>query len=742
MRVKKMTLAFSDSIVETTADFEHSVAQISDSSIRDARGVVLRVHATLWRRIVQGNCDSGTLTEHLEAVARRAPGLDVYLLPDGHSLAEHWLANGSVQVPLQVFDGQTLSIVQRHVSGDVLDAIRETELTNTFANGRARSVICASANHHFALPSGAHATQFIRLGDSFADIETVDRVAYWTAIEIQSRSSVLGKSGTHVVIVDHPSMLILAARVQLIVGIAVEVMAFPTYPSDIQSRTASFELLRDAATRYASVFVVISVASTGRLASFIQQWAATEYPESVNVLVLYALYKIEGASILCRLSLNDYQHFANAAECTLCRTNSVAVQIHTSSYLVGYSPSEAVALPPKFFKLQKPFLAKWGSHAGVLRVHYDDPNEASARHHAFYIDVGTLLELAEFRDEVRSKSAQFEPAPDVIVVPDHRTARKIGALLSEMLGRPLVVLDAQLFARGQGPIDADLHAATCALVVDDLFITGSRLDSINRLFRERRSERVPNLKTIHFWTVLATPASQTEYSRVVAGITGNHTWKSTVTHLYDVPLPDWHDPRDCPWCMEQNVLSGLTQTLGLFDGPMVDRLSSLSASFAGVSADPFYVAQPGVQIPALGAESAVLHQDANAMQVLFACASAIQQLRVASDKSLNSEQFPAPAFFAERVFSTNYTERLIWLGMLRSLKGKELEPKLRSYLSTVALDLHDLQHELVSGEFAIAWLVGKLGAIPVSQVCKAFFASTGIPWEALYAQALVDTCLE
>jgi hypothetical protein len=83
-------------------------------------------------------------------------------------------------------------------------------------------------------------------------------------------------------------------------------------------------------------------------------------------------------------------------------------------------------------------------------------------------------------------------------------------------------------------------------------------------------------------------------------------------------------------------------------------------------------------------------------------------LKEDNGKVVERRSISRSCFFAERVFSHNYTERLIWLGMLRSLKGKELEPKLRSYLSSVALNGNDGQHEIVSGELAIAWLAGKL----------------------------------
>jgi len=488
-----------------------------------------------------------------------------------------------------------------------------------------------------------------------------------------------------------------------------------------------------------SLFVVIGVASTGRLADFIERWGAAEYPEALHVIVLYALQDIPVSSVLCQLRLDGYKHFSDQGRCELCAAHVSAVQIHTSSYLIGLQPEEAVPLTPDYFDQQRDFLQRWGKVPGVLRVHYDDPNEATGRHHAFYIDVGTLLDTPGFQDEIQAACAQFDPKPDVIVIADHPTARKLGEIMRTCLDLPLLVFDEKLIARGEGPINESLRSSSSALIVDDVFITGSRLQSINRFLREQFAKRAPNLQTIHYWTVLATPASPAAYQSVMTGMTTNHAWSSDITHMHAIPLPAWHDANHCPWCMETNVLSGLAQSVAEFDGKIADRLAWLSSTVQGVASDPFFVADNGAPTPPrLGANAVALAEGSSAMQVLFAYASAIQQLRNAPKKALNADQFPTPRYMARRVFETRYTERLIWLAMLRSLKGKELESTLKTFLTESALHLQDGQHAIVSGELAIAWLTGKLGAIPVSDACREFFSGVGISWEALYAKALVD----
>jgi hypothetical protein len=740
-----MTLAFSTTVITQMSDLEHAVAQIPDLSLLDADGLALRIAAPLWLELMSAydtDAKVESVAEALEvqaqAVARRAPGISVFAVPDGHSAATAQPPYVARHAPRLLFSGDGGAAVFQPVDSAKVAEIRQQDLSQCIEAARTRCVICAASNFHFALPSGAHASQFLRLAEAFVDIESVDRVAYWVALHIESKLPPLQGSGHFALLVDHPSMLILAARVQLLVSVRLEVVAFPTYPSDVETRTATFDLLKRVSARCPRVFVLIGVASTGRLVRFIDRWARESPNVDVDPTILYSVQAIDGASSLCRLELPEYRHFASADSCELCSTQSHPVAIQSANYMVGYAPAQPVALQRSFFDEQRPFLERWGQHPGVLRVHYNDPNEATARHHAFYVDVGTLLNLEEFQEELLAAVRILLPKPDGVAVPDHPTALRIGRLASEALGVPLILLDAALLSKGQGPVDSTLAEATCLLVLDDVLISGTRLDVINRFLREYRAERAPKLDRIHFLTLLATPSSGKKYQERLNGLTGNHAWTATLSHLHKFILPDWHSDLRCPWCREQAVLSRLAQSSGEFDGPLADRLADLSNPDAGLYEAAYFVAAKATVLPGLGSNSALLHAGATPLQVLFACASAVQQLRHADKNALNAEQFPVPTYIAERVFAANYTERVIWLGLLRSLKGNELEPLLKACLRRAALDESDEQRHLVHAELAMAWIAGKLDAIEVSAPSRRFFETVGIPWQSLFDTGLVD----
>jgi hypothetical protein len=714
------------------------VAQIPDSALLGVSGIVLRVDAELWLALMLNNVSTSlALDIQAAAVALRAANIDVYALPDGNSSATIRPPSTASNGPHLLFSANGTGALFQPVGPDTVSAIRQQDLAQCIETTRARCVICAASNYHFSLPSGAHAAHFLRLAEAFVDLETVDRIAYWIALDIESRIPVLGGSEARALLVDHSSMLILAARVQLLVSTPLEIVTFPSYPSDTETRSATIELLERIGTRCPTVFVLIGVASTGRLARFVSGWALRASKVKILPSILYAVQDVADIQTFCRLSLPDYQHFSNAESCALCAAHSHVVAIQSTNYLVGYGPATSVALPPKFFEGQKPFLERWGKERGVLRVHYNDPNEATARHHAFYVDVGSLLNSPEFCAEAIAKVQALAPAPNVVAVPQHPTALRIGNLISNALNVPLIVLDSRTLQGGIPAIKA-LQAAHCLLVLDDVLISGSRLDSINRFLRENKTQQAPALSTIHFFTLLATPASEKKYRERSIGLTGNHGWVATVSHLYKFVLPDWHSNKTCPWCREQSVLSRLAQSSDELDGPIADRLADLADPVAGVTDAAYFVAPIDTSLPLLGSESAVLYANATPMQVLFSCASALQQLRHADEKALNAEQFPAPAYVAERVFSNNYTERIIWLGMLRALKANELDANLKAHLRMVALNGTDGQRALVHAEFAVAWVSGKLDAIDVTDASRQMFEGVGISWQALFDTGLVD----
>lgn len=735
-----MKLAFSSAVVADVKDLEHVIAQIKDTELLDATGIALRIHSKLWLGLMSNLNDMGAeLTAQGIAVAKRAKGIDIFALPDGHSAAESRPPYTAGHAPRLLFGQYSTTPLFQELDENTVASIRQQDLHRVIDSARSRCVICATAGHHFELPSGAHASQFLRLAEAFLDMEAVDRIAYWVALDICSTQKPLQVDNPIALVVDHPSMLILGSRVQRLVERHVTVFCFPSYPSDMETRTAAFRLLDRVKATHPDVFVLIGVASTGRLAKTITGWAVEKCNTAVSTSILYGLHAVDGHRVLCNLKLPDYVHQVSGEPCDLCEKGGVAIAIQASNYMIGYGPSESIALLPQFFDCQKLFLEKWGGVDGALRVHFDDPNETKTRHHAFYINVGSLIDQSEFVAEMVCHIKKVNTKIDVVVIPDHPTAIRVGKILHEALSIPVVVLDNELLNGGRQ--DKNLQAATALLVVDDIFITGSRFDTINRFLRERACTHAPATKAVHFFTLLATPESDRQYEARVKGLTRNHGWSAKVSHLYKFPLPNWHSSDDCPWCTEQQTLSLIAKSAGGFDDALSERLAALGSHSSGLTTEPYFLVDQDLKLPGLGAQSALMGEGVGQLQILFACASAFQQLRHHEPKPLNSGQFPTPTFVAERVFSQNYTERIIWLGLLRSMKSVELEQDLKKYLRAAALDVTDHQRNFIQAELAVAWLTGKLGPIDANPAVEQFFSAIDVPWSALMSNGLVDISL-
>jgi hypothetical protein len=388
---------------------------------------------------------------------------------------------------------------------------------------------------------------------------------------------------------------------------------------------------------------------------------------------LYSLS--DGVSALCSLRVSDYRYILPKDECDMCVAGSSPISVSDSTYLVPVVKPKEVVIGGSRFELQRGFIEKYGNREGVLRVHYDDPNEFTKRHHAFYIDVGTLLDDEDFVSELVGKFNAILGKYDVVLIPDHAVGRKISILMSSLsLVKNILLVPANLAEISDSVFEV-ISKASEILIVDDKVISGSRFDSINKYIRESGSSP----SRLDYFALIATPPSMLSFQRRVTGLTTRHAWSSCFDFVYLIELPDWHRESDCPWCRERDYLIRSAGGLNAMDSLASGRIAALKNPREGMS-NGWIFSDPQHEVPRLGGSSIVLHKGASPVQVIFAFASAIQQLRNCSDGKLDASSFPQPSCVAERVFSKNFTERLIWLAMLRCLRSNELAKELQDFL--------------------------------------------------------------
>jgi hypothetical protein len=698
-----MRFSFYPKVIASVSDFEHAVAQMPDAVMRETSVLVLRADIALWRSIQSASeATRADLRLQYGLVRRRTSSLFLALVPDLSFMSDGRRVAGDLEnlSPSMLFSDE--ENLERKLSDEELSGLREADLARLVDEARARCVIHSSQNHHFLLPSGAHASQFVRIAEAMVSMVAVDTVAYWIS---------------------------LAIGVELFLGEVVGVYSLLSYPRLDASARDAINLLEDLGERYDRVVVVISISSTGGLARLVERWVAEGKvrPKLVSVFAVYAIGAY-GATSFCRLELAGFESYRSQSECEICdKTGSTLVPIDEGTYTLTSRKVKDVALTTKYFSDQRSFLERFGSKPGVLRVHFDDPNERQPRHHAFYISVDALLDIPEFVEELRERVAKIEPRPSLILSPEHAVAARIGRLASDVLGAPYFSVDGPLGALEEN-VKGALSSCESLLVVDDVMISGARLRSINASLREA-PDLCRSLKSVHFFTPMATPFSPREHAEIVKGLTHRHAWSASVSNLHSVFLPPWHATQDCPWCSEAKIYSDVLPDDEMLESEFDARLRVLSRRRSGIGSD--CLDGGAWQLPSFGDQSPVLPVGSTPIQLVFACASAVQQLRVASEAPLDPKGFPVASVLAVRNFSKNYDEKLLWLPLLRAIRPEEVGEELAEFLFRFATTELIGGLEFMRRELAVAMLSGKMGRISDEKPLREFFVSAGFNYSAI-----------
>lgn len=720
-----MRLAVFHSKVESLSDLEHAVAQTSDADLRDRDCLVIRLSPDAWFSLV-ANKDATTkvLVSQKSLVRKRVKNLCIAVLPEMSQYSDGSKSDiiSALVAPKILFPLDNVELF-RDLTPDEFHILRSWDLGGLILDSRDRCVLRASAKHHFSLPSKAHASLFVRVAEALTDMSRVDAVAYWVALDIH-RTAPLLDTRKPCLLVDNPSMLTVASRVAALCAFEIGVQSLKKYPTTAETIREVHRVLDDLCAKHKAIYVLISISATGGLVSLIENWIASSGVTEITVSVLYCVHEGNGAAMCCP-ALPGYELYGVDVECKLCQVGSTAVEINESTYFVGEQRVVTVALPPKFFRQQRDFISRYGQIDGVLRTHYDDPNEGRPRHHAFYVDVGTLLDNQEFLGEIRKKLSDLDPKPDLILAPRHPVAARLASIASEFLGVASYQIALPLSETPDDVKDA-LTRAECILVIDDLMITGSRLSQFNGSFREDHA-LCPKIKNICFLALIAIPSSSMEYQRSKDGLVSAHGWTSTLQHLHQIVLPPWHHPADCPWCIEERILSDLIESEELLESGLNSRLTMLANKRDGLTDLCFDRPAQTAVFPKFGDQSPILPAGSTGLQLAFSCASAVQQLREDPDKPLDSSGFPAPSLIAKRVFAKNYTEKLIWIAMLRSLRREEISEELAEFIrSEFTHAVRSNKDRFIVRELVIAALSGKVGQLYDDAQTTEVFECAGI----------------
>lgn len=671
---------FLDHPILTLQDIEATLTNFELDYNRNATGYVIRLTSEAYRDAISRPNQSIWAD-----ISLRLQNLQLILLPALPSASE--IADDSSLACL--VESNLMSVRPSEdparllpVTGDCVEHIRKLDLSHLANAHRAQAILTVQGGH-FVLPSGQHTSHFFRLAECLSSIDSVDRLAYWTARDICGQLTGR-KPKSLLLIVDHPSMLVLALRVsQVLPSIKIKIRAIREYPGITTGEDQLEDWVRQQVGDSDAVHCIVGVSSTGGLSRIVER-ACEASQSKATLTIIYSTIASPTPSAFCRLDIENYKYSRKGESCELCldTTRSNRFYIDPSRYFLHERLNEVVPLPPPLFDPQKSFLKAYGEIDGVLKVHIDDPNDETGRHHAFYIDIAELLGCEGFVEEVIEGVRNIQP--DLVVIPPHAVGHTIAKLIRNNFEMPVHLhkdLRLDVMANESDALLATaLNTAKSLLIIDDLAFTGRRLHTFNSALREAGSVfNSPSI--VNFFPLIAVPESLDKWAQFRRGLCGNHPGQTRqLISLYTIQLPHWGIDY-CPWCAECRQIERLPT---FSDDDSDERGNVLNDKDAGLYSNGWVNVSPGEQVPILGEKSPLLDGGASSIQTLFACASATQQARSRKERPLNGKGFPLSYVIDSAVIRDFTNETLFVVSLLRSLLTGEVCDEFRQHVARLA----------------------------------------------------------
>jgi hypothetical protein len=513
---------------------------------------------------------------------------------------------------------EVVSITPRGISVSrkkqtLLPAIRQAELASVIGDAGELCFLRASKGYHFLTPSHLHCTRFLRVGDAIRSVEALDTFAFWLLPHIH-RANVFLADGWGIASIPLRAMQILNHKIPF------DCLAeYPHRPS--ASAEITIKQLLGSRQEPSRLGFLVSLSITGELVQSVRN-AVQKIGNPVVSIDEQVLYGFSNS--VCPVppmcSLNDQLEFFSSVEtCTICSTGSKLVPIDPRLNLLRLGREDQVPLRPAHFAEGREFFERYQGLEGLLRVHRDDPNDE--RHHAFDIDVATLLRDRRFIERYRQQLAELGERPEVVISPNHEPGRAMAAIAGSFFGvEPITHNDL-------GPTLPRRHArflegVSHLLIVDDVLNSGSRLTTYNQSLRSR----FPRLKSVSFLVGVARPQSIDEWSVNLNSLTKHHEWNAKLGYIEKVYLPRWTFDR-CPWCLEYEFLSDVGELFATPPSWLDERLKRLSERRLGLLTAPLLIFDEGTVDTTLPSQALAGTQGFSAMETLFSVASALQCLR-------------------------------------------------------------------------------------------------------------------
>lgn len=537
-----------------------------------------------------------------------------------------------------------------------LAELREAELLGLL---HARDAILADAGTHYAIASGYHQRQYVRLRDALQDTTDVTRLADWLMPWVTRTTALLG---------DRPSLLPLIQAVALEsmrrFGWEIKFATLESFPRHTRSAAQSISDLVASGAR--SLLIVVGVDYEARHENELRVLA----PSGSTAVCLVDLTPEGRSSEIAAVHYPQPRLASVRGECEACPDLELyEVDVRTEERRLSKR-----RLPRKItYNLVKKQRSFWKAvhEAEALRlhraVHYPDASEQQTRHRPVDFHTARLLQHEGFRDVCR-KALLGGSEPDVVLIPTHTGSSAVASLIAEVY--PQVEPTICMLDRGRlnDPALDAISKARQVMIADNEIITGKTVRRLLDAIKHRLGDRVWATKE---FSVFAAVVSTTNAAALRAVRNRLHTDQPRADALLmgaEIPLPA---DDACPWCEEAHWLRTLETKLPQHARFIARRARALQEPH--VAANDLVV-YPGISnddrdVDRAVVNTSVLGERVSAGIVFGALASAVQTLRYTDDPDAEG----LPYFFDLVHMLTAWWGGPMYAGALRSLDEEELK---------------------------------------------------------------------
>ena len=559
----------------------------------------------------------------------------------------------------------------------------------------------------FHLPSGKYVKQFLRVGNIQSYKLNTEILFFWALPFLKKCEAIVGETWTISSICLNFSRLLNRYCNRSVCS----VQYVSQYHNGSTNTTLQLENICNT-FRNKKVLFIVSACSSGKLINTTKQ-VFSRFQINVEYLSLFNTGSTLTPSIY-KLILEEHDPQETLTD---------IIQIDPTTYYPQIRPPEKIDIekPPRdhrdlgFNAIQK------YKNLGIFKCHVWNTRTThirkSKRHHAYFIDILPLIEDDKFAKETSIKLRKItrNRTPIAIITPKHKAGRAFGKLAARILKRDLgVELEPHHINRIERKtklkeLIRKSNAADVILIVDDVFITGSRLIAYDDQLRKSGFKGMAD-----YLCAFARPSKEDDFDEIsrrrsFVHADGNSQEQKT-DFVEKLILPNWNEKK-CPWCIENDVLSNI------FGSIIIDSAGNIPSSFgkrAGQLAHEWdginnlFFTLRDQQLSPLSPKSAFITEPCSESDIVFIFAHILQLTRI----SFRRKTFNEGYFINPDSFFKDITDEVLSAAILKSIGWNELHgipsPDLEKMENWIKDLLNSRDRNFALGEVLIANLSGKL----------------------------------